>query len=66
MITQAQADRIAEIKAKDGFVQAMNDPECDLANRAKPAPAVFIYLDTWGVQSIRIGTTGKLLAPKIS
>lgn len=66
MLSDAQVTKLAEIAAEPGFVQFCNDPAANAARRTKPTTAPVIYIGADGLQSIRIGVTGRLLAPKIS
>lgn len=66
MLSPAQVAKIDEIRNAPGFVQDSNDPEAATANRAKPAPVAYMYIDGDGFHSVRIGTGGNLLASKIS
>lgn len=66
MITAAQAAKLAEIRNAADFVQDANDPEGMYGHRANPCPIPFMYHTTDGLQNVRIGAGGKLIARKIS
>lgn len=66
MLSPAQVAKISEIRDAPGFVQDVNDPEANAANRTMPAPAPYIYRTADGLQNVRIGTSGNLIALRIS
>jgi hypothetical protein len=66
MLSAAQVAKINEIRNAPGFLQDCNDPELNAANRAKPAPAPYIYIDADGMQNVRIGVSGNFLSLRIS
>lgn len=66
MLSQAQVDAINAIRNEAGFVQDCSDPEADTANRSKPAAVSYLFIGAEGFQSVRIGTSGKLLGVKVS